>query len=310
MVENRGLAFGVRRSALAGAPIHAPTVIRRAIMDGNGTHVVITERRTVPYALLILVLGLFAACSDEKPERGISYMPEMYHTPAFKSQTAFEQRSATEIRQIPAMLPPPAGSVAREAAPYRLGALDFIAAKDLTNPLLADAATLRQGRRWFDISCATCHGRDGNASHASVAPTPARPERFTGVPALNGTNVMRLSDGEIFHIISRGRARMPSLHAQLLPATRWAVVHYLRLLNRAALASNDAEALLAQMEATVAAGGDKAAAIAPEDLVLQRRLVAQRKQDLALIQAGGDGNDFALPPAPRPEYEQKNWPEP
>lgn len=265
-------------------------------------------------ALFALGVALvLAGCgSDEKSERGLTYMPEMYNHPGYKSQTVMERVDADgkTVRHIPMMLTPPAGTVSREQAPYRIDALDFAAAKDLVNPLLPTAAVLRQGQRSYNITCAVCHGRDGNAANGYVAPTKARPNRFGGVPSLNGANVERLSDGEIYHIVTSGRVRMPSLHAQLLPTERWATIHYLRALNRASLAATDAEAQLVQMEATLAAGGEKANAISPGDLAFQRRLVERKRHDLALIQQGGADAAAFAPAAPaQPENAPAEWPE-
>lgn len=267
-------------------------------------------------ALIIAGAALvLAGCgNDEKSERGLTWMPEMYHHPGFKSQTVLERVDAdgTTVRHIPMMLAPPAGTVSRDQAPYRIDALDFASAKELVNPLLPSGAVLRDGQRFYNITCAVCHGRDGNAANGYVAPTKARPNRLGGVPSLNGPNVERLSDGELYHIISAGRVRMPSLHAQILPTERWAVVHYLRALNRATLATADAEAQLKQMEDALAAGGDKASAVSPGDLAFQRRLVERKRRDLALVQQGdasGTSATFAPHAPARPEYEPAVWPE-
>jgi mono/diheme cytochrome c family protein len=254
--------------------------------------------------MIALLVGL-VSCSEEKPKRGMKYMPDMYDSPAYQSQSVLERTSAEDrtVHHIPMLLTPPDGTMARDAGLDLSSGLDPASVKNLANPLLPDAATLKLGQRWFNITCAVCHGRDGNAANGYVAPTPKRPQRFTGIPSLNGPNVERFSDGELFLIISVGRARMPSLHSQLPTATRWAVIHYLRALDRAWLSLADAEAQLKRMESTLAAGGAAAATITSGDLDLQRRLTAQRQRDLALIQSGGDGAAFAPPQAPRPEYE-------
>jgi mono/diheme cytochrome c family protein len=206
------------------------------------------------------------------------------------------------------MLTPPAGTVSRESAGYQLAPTDFAAAKQLVNPLLPTSDTLKTGQKWFNITCAACHGRDGDATNAAVAPTKERPNRFTGVPSLTGTNVERLSDGEIFHIISVGRGRMPSIHAQVLPEQRWAVIHYLRALNRATLSLTDAEQQLKDLEKGAAAGYGQVAPELAAELATLRKRVAQRRIDLALIQAGGDGAAFAPAKPARPEYEKAAWP--
>ena len=54
---------------------------------------------------------------------------------------------------------------------------------------------------------------------------PAPPSLLTG-------NSTHLPDGQLFHIITFGRANMPSHGATIEPADRWAVITYLRELQR------------------------------------------------------------------------------
>ncbi len=54
------------------------------------------------------------------------------------------------------------------------------------------------------------------------------------MPALAGSNsnVLKWEDGRFFHIITVGRARMKSYAAQISPEDRWAIIHYIRLLQK------------------------------------------------------------------------------
>ena len=40
-------------------------------------------------------------------------------------------------------------------------------------------------------------------------------------------------DGHIFHVITKGQGVMPSYAQQIQPEDRWAVIHYVRALQRA-----------------------------------------------------------------------------
>lgn len=262
-------------------------------------------------ALLILAL---CACSDgdsEKKSRGFHYMPEMYNTLAYKSQQSFESvEGGTAHHQTPAMFVPPVGTVSRDFAPYDIAPTDFVSAKALVNPLAPTTAVLKRGQREFRTFCATCHGLDGNAANGLVAPTKERPERFTGVPSLNGTNVPALSDGEIYHIITVGRNRMANLRAQLLSSDRWSVILYVRALNRATLALSDAEVRLAKLVSEMAEGGPHSVdPFAKAELETARAISTQRKKDLELIKHAGDGSDFEPQPQPVPEYAAPAFPE-
>ncbi len=271
--------------------------------------------RSLSSAAIAVLLCALCACSDddsEKKSRGLHYMPEMYDTLAYKSQTAFDHvdEPGNIHRQSPAMLTPPVGTVSRDFAPYDIAPTDFAAAKALVNPLAPTAAVLKRGQRVFNTFCATCHGLDGNAANGLVAPTKERPERFSGVPSLNGTNVPALSDGEIYHIISVGRNRMANLRAQLPSSDRWSVILYVRALDRATLALSDAEVRLAKLENEMAEGGAHSTdPFAKSELETARAIAAQRKKDLELIKHAGDGSEFEPPPKPVPEYVTPVYPE-
>ena len=157
---------------------------------------------------------------------------------------------------------------------------------------------LRLGQKHFNIYCVVCHGNDGNAANGYVA------HKFTGILNLNGPNLALLSDGDLYHIITSGRNRMPGYSAQLLPEQRWAVVSYLRVLNRAVQALTDADALLASAAKELAAKPDDAAARAAHDAA--KAVAAHAKHDLELIQRGG-GDEFKPVPPPKPEYIKPSW---
>lgn len=261
--------------------------------------------------------SLFA--HSEKHSRGLDYIPDMYVSPAQKSQqarevvltadgqavavpvtfaAAGEKPAGGVIRHVPTLLTPPAGTVSRDFVPYQFAPTDFVGPHDLRNPLAPTADVLRQGHKYYGIYCAVCHGNDGNAAHGYVA------AKFTGVPSLNGPNLALLSDGDIYHIITSGRNRMPNYKAQLLPEQRWAVINYVRVLNRATLVSTDAAAALASAEKDLKANPTDAAAKAAFDAA---KIVAdQAKRDLELMKQG-DGSAFKPAPEPKPEYIKPSW---
>jgi hypothetical protein len=41
-------------------------------------------------------------------------------------------------------------------------------------------------------------------------------------------------DGRIYHVVTRGQNLMPNYASQILPEDRWAVIHYIRALERSA----------------------------------------------------------------------------
>jgi len=251
-----------------------------------------------------VLIGALVGCSDEKPERGIEALPDMFHSPAFESQTALV--SADGKVQSPAMLTPPEGTVSRGAIPYAVEANDWASAKKLINPQTPSKSALKLGQTWFNHTCATCHGKDGNAIHGNVA------KQFSGIPSINGANVLNMTEGEIYHIISVGRNRMPNFRAQLPPNERWAVVNYLRVLARATIAKNDAAAVVGDAEGVIREKPEDPAAQAA--MKQGKTILDQRSADLAAITQLGDESEIATAasefqplPEPVPEYVAPSW---
>ena len=251
-----------------------------------------------------VLIGALVGCSDEKPERGLEALPDMFHSPAFEAQNAMV--SADGKVQSPAMLTPPEGTVSRGAIPYAVDAADWESAKKLVNPQAPSKAVLQLGQTWFNHTCATCHGKDGNAVHGNVA------KQFSGIPSINGANVLNMSEGEIYHIVSLGRNRMPNFRAQLPPAERWAVVSYVRLLARATIAKNDAAAVVGDAEGVIREKPTDPAALAA--MQQGKTILEQRNADLAAILQLGDEHEIAAAaaefqplPEPVPEYVAPSW---
>lgn len=259
----------------------------------------------------VAVAFAFAGCGEEKKDRGIEVMPDMFHTPAYESQDAgtveIDARDAQgqpikRTVHYPAMLAPPEGTIPRGFQPYPLAATDWAAARQMRNPLPLDAKVLKRGQRDFLSYCAACHGRDGDAANGYIAAS------FGGIPSLNGLSVLQLSEGEIFHVLTMGKGRMANLRAQLPPESRWAVVRFVRLQALANLAAEDIAKLVPYIDSEIAKK--------PDDQALKDRraelirLADEAKAALAALGSAGDGHEFIPPPAPVPEYVGPSWPLP
>jgi len=113
-------------------------------------------------------------------------------------------------------LTPPDGVV-----PYRVVSDE----PPLTRTLIA------RGRDRFDRFCAPCHGVEGDGD--SVI---ARDMRLRRPPSLVDDDRVRLSDAKILTIIARGYGVMPAYGDALPVRDRWAVLHYVRVLQARELA--------------------------------------------------------------------------
>jgi mono/diheme cytochrome c family protein len=120
---------------------------------------------------------------------------------------------------------PVAGTVAYGRLPFTITKQEDAAI--LANPLPRSAGVLRNGRRDFNSYCSICHGLLGNGATSLTAAYGAKPANLVS------GQIQRLTDGEIYYVIMRGKNAMPSYAADLAEDERWSVVHYVRVLQRA-----------------------------------------------------------------------------
>ncbi|AUX47399.1 hypothetical protein SOCE26_089190 [Sorangium cellulosum] len=93
-------------------------------------------------------------------------------------------------------------------------------------PITVDDAVIRRGRDRFNIYCAPCHDQSGSGQGMVVKrgyppPIDLASDRARGLP-----------DGEIFNVITNGVRNMPSYRKQIPVRDRWAIVTWVRVLQR------------------------------------------------------------------------------
>ena len=95
-----------------------------------------------------------------------------------------------------------------------------------------------RGRQRFDIYCATCHGLlgDGRGMTSIRAVEREEPEWVTPT-SLHAGSVRRQPVGKLFNTITNGTGKMPAYAAQIPVEDRWAIVLYVRALQRSQNAS-------------------------------------------------------------------------
>jgi mono/diheme cytochrome c family protein len=117
------------------------------------------------------------------------------------------------------------GTVARGFLPYPYSGLK-IPVETLANPILPTKQVLKLGQTKYLIFCSPCHGNyaDGDSRLRGQFPNP---------PTLHSTRAREFNDGMIYHIITNGQNVMPSYSSQITREERWAIVNYVRVLQRA-----------------------------------------------------------------------------
>jgi mono/diheme cytochrome c family protein len=173
-------------------------------------------------ALACAAAGCVRGCTSSRPP--IHPNPDMDWQPRAEAQEA-----SGFFYDGMAMRRPVAGTVARgrlvEDAVFVSGRASdgsFLAA----SPLGADSASLARGERQFTIYCQPCHDRRGTGSGILA--------QRGGVPttSIHLERIVLMPDGELFDVISNGKGLMPAYGWPLEPHDRWAVVAWVRELQR------------------------------------------------------------------------------
>ncbi len=177
-----------------------------------------------------VLLALLAAATVLTGCRGqVSREPPLWikHGMEFQPKyLAFEENSFYADGRN--MRTPPAGTVAQgllkeDDAYWRGGDSINMVAK---NPLPITMPLLERGQDRFNIYCAPCHGRTGLGNGMIIQ------RGFMTPPSYYDERVIKMPDGQIYRTISYGVRNMPSYGKQIPEADRWAIVAYVRALQR------------------------------------------------------------------------------
>ncbi len=100
-------------------------------------------------------------------------------------------------------------------------------------PAPVTAQFMERGQQRYNIYCSPCHSSVGDGKGVTSK------YGMTATASLHDPRIVRMADGEIFHTITVGKNTMMGYADKLEPADRWAVIAYVRALQRARLATKD-----------------------------------------------------------------------
>ncbi|MCX7907977.1 MAG: DUF3341 domain-containing protein [Ignavibacteria bacterium] len=135
------------------------------------------------------------------------------------------QEASTFFNDGFGMRKPVPGTVARGEAFYPFKGKPDEAGTKLINPLLPSKENLELGKSKYNTFCSPCHGWRGEGDSRLNG-------QFPNPPSLHSEKVRNWSDGRIYHVIVEGQNIMPSYSKQLTEKERWAIVLYIRALQR------------------------------------------------------------------------------
>lgn len=93
-------------------------------------------------------------------------------------------------------------------------------------PMPVTRELLEHGRERYNIYCSVCHDRLGDGLGMIVRRGYRRP------PSFHIERLRTVANGHIYDVIANGFGAMPDYNAQVAPADRWAIVAYIRALQR------------------------------------------------------------------------------
>jgi mono/diheme cytochrome c family protein len=213
---------------------------RRALLDNGAESVEIVpvpawDRPLSLVGLLRTIAAIVAACAVAggglfAAEKLMPIVPPMIHMHEQPKLNAFQESAFFADGR--GMRPAVAGTVARGhlppafATPEEAGTL-------LSNPLPLTQPIAERGHKVFGDHCAICHGLVGDG-------VPLLSRAYGGKPGNFLSNEIRARpDGHYFGVLMLGKNAMPSYAADLDQDDRWAVVHYIRILQRAQNAKDE-----------------------------------------------------------------------
>jgi mono/diheme cytochrome c family protein len=184
------------------------------------------RRRRVLAALALtsvfVLTGCARGCTSSRPP--IHLNPSMDDQPKVRTQTAstFFFNGSSMREPVPGTIP--IGGLKEDTAFFTGKGEDgqFVA----SIPQSVDDAVVGRGRERYGIYCQPCHDARGDGRGILF--------QRGNVPTatFHQEKILKYADGQIFDVITNGQGLMPSYRWPIPPADRWAIVAYVRALQR------------------------------------------------------------------------------
>lgn len=188
-------------------------------------------RRLIILSALIGGLSLVGCRGTTSDQSPIHINPNMDFQERFEAQEA-----NTFFADGRAMRPPVPGTVARgmlkeDTRFYQGRETDGTFVQ--TMPVVFDRALAVRGQERYDIYCEVCHGGAGDGQGIIMTGNYG----YTPAPSYHSDLLRQASDGYLYDVIANGIRNMPGYAQQIPVKDRWAIVAYIRVLQRSQNAS-------------------------------------------------------------------------
>ena len=127
---------------------------------------------------------------------------------------------------VPALSAQQQPSTPTAQKPPSYDAIPVAAAKE-PNPVKSSPESLARAKKWWNLDCAMCHGKEGNGKGET-----AQDMKLTIVDFTNPATLKDRTDGELYYIIKNGHQDMPPEGPRIKTEEGWDLVNYVRSLSK------------------------------------------------------------------------------
>ena len=198
------------------------------------------NRLLIVVIAILVLLAWFLRRDFSQPN--YVFTPEMVFSVPYDSYSANPVFPDGKTMQLPV-----AGTVARGTTffDYEATEADALrAGEELTNPWTDSAldpdlvlVAKTRGHQVFSTFCLPCHGAVGNGDG------PVAKHGFPPPPPLSAESGLKMSDGQMFHVLTFGQKNMPGYASQISEEDRWKAILFVRGLQDVAVRKAEAEQL-------------------------------------------------------------------
>lgn len=188
---------------------------------------------SIKITLFVLSVIFLASCLQERPSK----QPPIHLNPNMDDQPKYQAMEESKFfTDKSAMRMPIEGTVARgqlneDTVYYQGKNANGSFVRKL--PMAITSELLRHGQKRFNIYCSPCHGRTGYGQGIIVK------KGFLPAPSFHLDRLRQVEDGYIFDVITNGIRNMPSYKYQVPVSDRWAIISYVRALQKSQNATRD-----------------------------------------------------------------------
>lgn len=195
-----------------------------SVFDITGKIKIKTVIKSVAISLLIIVL---ASCRGQKTQKSpIHPNLNMDQQPRFEAQESNPFFADSSSMRQPVEGTVPRGYLKEDRALYEGMNPDGSFVEE--NPIELTRSFMYRGKEQYEIYCTVCHGKTGTGNGIIMS------DQYTYVPApsYHQERIRNMPDGQLYDAIASGVRTMPSYAHQVDVEDRWAIVAYIRALQR------------------------------------------------------------------------------